>query len=113
MGRRERITAAKEEEILAALGNDPHASRVAQKLGVSFSTVWRRAEQAGIELTAGRAAKGYKRLSIERRAAIVEVRRAKPHATQKEVAREAGVSRATVSRITGGDRLRDKITPVL
>ena len=39
-----------------------------RKLGVSFSTVWRRAEQAGIELTAGREAKGYKRLSPEQSA---------------------------------------------
>jgi hypothetical protein len=34
--------------------------------------VWRRAEAAGIELTAGREAKGYKRLSPERRAKIDE-----------------------------------------
>jgi hypothetical protein len=77
------ITLAKEEEIIAALEVDAHASRVAQRLGVSFSTVWRRADRAGIELTAGRAAKGYKRLSVEQYAKIITVRRANPKATQK------------------------------
>ena len=50
------IAMEKEEEIIAALEATPDASRVARKLGVSFSTVWRRADLAGIELTAGRAA---------------------------------------------------------
>src|SRR2546423_2130415 len=60
-----------------------HASRVARDLGdVSFSTVWRVAQRAGIELTAGREAKGYKRLAPEQRAKVIEVRNAKPEATQ-------------------------------
>ena len=66
--------------------------------------MWRRAEAAGIELTAGRDAKGYRWLSAERRAKVEEARRANPKATQEEVARAAGVSRATVSRIERGDR---------
>jgi transcriptional regulator with XRE-family HTH domain len=66
--------------------------------------VWRRAESAGIELTAGREAKGYRRLSAERRAKVEEAWRLNPRATQEEVARAAGVSRATVSRIERGDR---------
>ena len=57
------ITFAKEEQIIAALEADPHASRIARKLGVSFATVWRRADWAGIELKAGREAKGYERLA--------------------------------------------------
>jgi transcriptional regulator with XRE-family HTH domain len=60
--------------------------------------------RAGIELTAGRDAKGYRRLSAERRAKVEEARRTNPHATQEEIARAAGVSRATVSRIERGDR---------
>jgi hypothetical protein len=82
---------------LCGLEVTSHASQVAAALGVSFSTVWRRAEQKGIELTDGREAKGYKRLSSQQREKIMEIRRAKPAATQLEVAREAGVSRATVS----------------
>jgi transcriptional regulator with XRE-family HTH domain len=93
------ITADKVEEIIAALEKTPHASRVAGRLGVSFSTVWRRAEQAGIELTAGREAKGYKRLAADRYAKIVEVVQQNPKATQQELARAAGVSRSTVGRI--------------
>lgn len=107
------ITSAKEEEIFAALEVTSHASRVAAALGVSFSTVWRRAEQKGIPLEDGQKAKGYKRLSDERREKIIEIRRAKPEATQEVVAREAGVSRATVSRVTRGHRRRSKSSPVV
>jgi DNA-binding LacI/PurR family transcriptional regulator len=113
MGRRVPITSAKEEEILAALQVTSHASRVAAAVGVSFSTVWRRAEQNGIALTDGRKAKGYKRLSSQKREKIMEIRRAKPAATQLEVAHEAGVSRATVSRVTRGHRRRVKNSPVV
>ena len=111
MGRGVPITPTKEEEIIAALEATPHASRVAQKLGVSFSTVWRRADRAGIELTAGRAAKGYKRLPVERYAKIIAVRQANPKATQEEVAREAGVSRPTLSRVTRGHHRRAGVSP--
>src|SRR4051812_10112543 len=102
MGRRVPITLEKEEEIIAALATTPHASWVARELGVSFATVWRRADREGIELTAGRAAKGYKRLTTEQYAKIIAVRQENPQATQEEVAREAGVSRPTVSRVTRG-----------
>jgi hypothetical protein len=94
MGRGVSITSAKEEEIFAALKVTSHASRVAAVLGVSFSTVWRRAERKGIPLEDGRKAKGYKRLPADLREKIIEIRRAKPAATQEVVAREAGVSRA-------------------
>src|SRR6266852_6162799 len=95
------ITLAQEEEIISALEASSHASRVARKLGVSFATVWRCADRAGIELTEGRAAKGYKRLTADQYAKIIAVRRANPKATQEEVARDAGVSRPTVSRVPG------------
>ena len=56
-------------------------SRVARALGdVSYATAWRLAERAGIELTAGGAAKGYKRLAPEQRAKVIEARRANPDA---------------------------------
>jgi transcriptional regulator with XRE-family HTH domain len=64
--------------------------------GISFSKVRRLTEQECIELTAGRAAKGYKRLSPDRRA--------NPNASQEEIARIAGVSRSTVWRIERGQR---------
>jgi hypothetical protein len=66
--------------------------------------VWRLAERECIELTAGREAKGYWRLSPERRAAVIEARRDNPNGKQQEIARAAGVIRATVGRIERGDR---------
>ena len=84
---------------------NPHASAVAResKGAWSYSTVWRVAERECIDLRAGRKAQGYKRLSPERLAAVLEARRAKPDAPQIEIAQQAGVSRATVSRIEHGD----------
>jgi predicted XRE-type DNA-binding protein len=111
MRRNSPITPIEEQEIIAALEKTPHASLVARKIGRSFSTVWRVAERAGIELTAGREAKGYKRLSSAEYAKILAVRRANPQATQKEVARLAGVSRPTVSRYTRGHNRRAGIAP--
>jgi DNA invertase Pin-like site-specific DNA recombinase len=99
-----KTTAEQEEEVIAALTATAHALQVARDTGWSFATVWRRAQRAGIELTAGREAKGYKRLSPERRAKVEEARRLNSEGTQQEVARAAGVSRATVSRIERGDR---------
>ena len=99
---------------MIANASRPPCDEAAQKLGVSFATVWRRADREGIELTAGRAAKGYKRLSAEQYAKIITVRRANPKATHRnEVAREAGVSRPTVSRVTGGDNRRARVSPVV
>ena len=98
---------------MIANASRPPCDEAAQKLGVSFATVWRRADRVGVELTAGRAAKGYKRLSAEQYAKIIAVRRANPKATQEEVAREAGVSRPTVSRVTGGDNRRARVSPVV
>jgi transcriptional regulator with XRE-family HTH domain len=63
----------------------------------------RLADRERIGLTAGQEAKGYWRLSPERQAAVIEARRENPDGTQKKIARAAGVSRATVSRIERGD----------
>ena len=53
------ITPEKEQEIIAALEKDSHASRVARTLGdVSYATVWRVAERYAIALKAGRETMG-------------------------------------------------------
>lgn len=83
------IPSEKEEAILAALGRDAHASRVARALGdVSYATVWRE----GIDLAAGREAKGYKRLPPEQWAKVEDAVRAHAAATQQELARQTGVT---------------------
>ena len=92
MPRRQKITAAEEAAIVKRLRRKSNASFVAGKTGFSYSTVWRVAEAAGIELTEGRRAKGYKRLSPEKRAAVIEARRRNPDAPQIEIAAQAGVS---------------------
>jgi DNA-binding XRE family transcriptional regulator len=80
-----------------------HASLVAREEGVSFAKVWRLADRDCIELTEGQEPKGYWRLSPTRRAAMIEARHMNPDGTQQEIARAAGVSRATVSRIERAD----------
>jgi hypothetical protein len=99
------ITAEKEQEILAALEQDSHASRVARTLGdVSYATVWRVADRNAIELEAGRAAKGYKRLPPELWAKVEQEVAANPDATQQALARKSGVSRSTVGRVVRARR---------
>jgi DNA-binding XRE family transcriptional regulator len=70
----------------------------------SYSTVWRVADRNGIALTAGRETMGRHRLSAEQQAAVIEAGRANPKATQADIARAIGISRASVSRIEGGRR---------
>jgi hypothetical protein len=79
----------KEAQIIARLLVERHASRAARAEGVSFAKAWRLADRECIELTAGREAKGYWRLSPERRAAVIEARRENPAGTQEEIARAA------------------------
>jgi hypothetical protein len=105
------ITEEEKEAVAAALAKKPNASFVARKTGWSFSTVWRVAEWAGIELTAGRAAKGYKRLSATKRRKVEAALQANPQALQREIAQQTGVSRVTVSRIEGGVRGRGSHAP--
>src|SRR5262249_808463 len=106
MPRGHKITAVDEAAIAKRLRRKSHASFVAGKTGFSFTTVWRGGEAAGIELTEGKRAKGYKRLSPKKRAAVLEARRRNPDAPQIEIAAEAGVSRSTVWRIEGGSPRR-------
>jgi hypothetical protein len=106
MPRGVRVTENDEAKIIARLRRRSHASFVADKTGFSFATVWRVAERAGIELTAGQEAKGYKRLARKQVAKVIEARRANPDAPQIEIARQAGVSRSTVWRIEGGSPRR-------
>ena len=107
------ITEDEEARIKARLAAKPHASLVARESrgAWSYATVWRVADRAGIPLTAGRETMGRERLSAEQRAAVIEACRANPHATQAEIARAAGVSRASVSRIEGGRRRGSRCEP--
>lgn len=98
------ITIDEKEAIAAALAKKPNASFVARKTGWSFSTVWRVAQWAGIELTAGRETMGRHRLTARQRAAVKRALRANPKALQREIAAQTGVSRVTVSRMEGGVR---------
>ena len=99
------ITPETESRIISALEKDAHASRVARALGdVSYATVWRVAHRYSIALTAGRETMG-RRLSPDRRAAVIEAAQANPDAPQREIAEQAGVSRSSVRRIEGGSRL--------
>jgi transcriptional regulator with XRE-family HTH domain len=104
MPQRVKITVEQEERIVEALTARPHASQVARDTGWSFSTVWRVAQRAGIELTAGRETMGRHRLSPEERARVIDARHANPDAPQQRIAQEAGVSRSTVWRIERGRR---------
>lgn len=93
------ITWEKEQEIIAVLEKDSHASRVARTLGnVSYATVWRVADRNAIALKAGRETMGRPRLPTEVWAKIAREVAANPNATQTELARKIGVSRSTVGR---------------
>lgn len=99
-----RIAPQKEQDILAALNKDAHASRVARTLsGVSYATVWRVARRAGIALTAGRRTMG-RPLPPERRAQVEQAVAANPVATQQELAQQTGVSRSTIGRVVRARR---------
>jgi hypothetical protein len=76
------ITLEKKARIISQLLKKPHASWVTLQEGVSFAKVWRLAERECVELTEGRAAKGYKRLSAERREAVLTALPDNPDATQ-------------------------------
>jgi hypothetical protein len=98
-----RFSEDKKKEIAAALEADPHATRTARRLGVSFAAVQRIAVREAIALTEGRKTMG-RRHSPEKVAAVIEARRAHPEAAQREIAELAGISRSSVRRIEGDGR---------
>jgi transposase len=94
--------------IVAALKLNPNARQVAQQVGnVSHNTVWRIAKAAGIQLAAGKTAKGW--LSPAKREKIIAALKVNPHATQ--VAQHVGgvsiaavwnIAKAAGIELTGG-----------
>ena len=96
---RQIISQEKRRQIIAALRDNPNATQVAREVGgVNYRTVVRLAEGAGIELTAGKAARGRRGISPEMYAQIIGELEDDPNATQ--VARKiSGVSNATVGKI--------------
>jgi hypothetical protein len=96
---RHRLPDDEEAAIKRALEAKPHASAVARESGCrwSYATVWRVAHREDIDLTAGREAQSkYHRLPDERRAAVIEARRANPDGSQEDIARAAMNSRLSI-----------------
>jgi hypothetical protein len=85
-----KLTAEKRRQVIAALTVNSNATAVAREIdGVSVAGVWKIAKKAGIELTAGMAARGCNnRVPPEKRAEIVAALNVNPNATA--VAREVG-----------------------
>ena len=94
----------KEQEIIAALEKDPHASRVARALGdVSYATASRIADRNAIAWRLGARpwGAGCRRIGVRRGS---KDGRANADAPQNEIAQRAGVSRSSVRRIEGNGR---------
>ena len=85
-----KLTEEKRRQVIAALNVNSNATAVAREIGgVSAAGVWKIAKRAGIELTAGIAARGCNnRVPPEKRAAIVAALNVNPNATA--VARDVG-----------------------
>ena len=96
---RKRLSAEQRAQIIAALKENPNATQLAREVGgVNYRTVVRLAERAGIELTAGKAARGHPRVSSEKQAQIIAALKDNPNATQ--IARKIGsVSHTKVGKI--------------
>jgi transposase-like protein len=85
-----KLTEEKRRQVIAALTINSNAAAVAREIGgVSAVGVWKIAKKAGIELTAGIAARGcYNRVPPDKRAEIVAALNLNPNAAA--VAREVG-----------------------
>ena len=85
-----KLTEENRRQVIAALTVNSNATAVAREIGgVSAAGVWKIAKRAGIELTAGIAARGCNnRVAPEKRAAIVAALNVNPNATA--VARDVG-----------------------
>jgi hypothetical protein len=98
------ISAETRARITAALLKEPNAAAVSRQNGdVKYKTVWNIAKAAGIELTAGYAARGRPRLPAAKRAQILAALRTNP--SPSWTARETGVSRSTVRGIARGEKI--------
>jgi hypothetical protein len=63
------ISEEKRRQIIAALEDNSNATRIGQEVGgVNYRTVVRLAKAAGIDLAAGKAARGHPRASLEKHA---------------------------------------------
>jgi hypothetical protein len=99
------IAKEKRDKIIAALTDNPNSAEVARRGNWNQSTVWVIAKAAGIELTAGNAAKG--RRGPLRRAEIVAAFKKNPRATLRQVARQiGGVSHETVRTIAKAEGIK-------
>ena len=96
---RQIISQEKRRQIIAALKDNPNATQIAREVGcVNYRTVVRLAEGAGIELTAGKAARGHPRVSPEKHAQIIAALKDNPNAAA--VAKQiGGVSHTKVGKI--------------
>ena len=96
---RQIISEEKRRQIIAALKTNPNATQVAREVGgVNYRTVVRLAEGAGIDLTAGKAARGHPRVSPEKHVQIIAALKDNPNAAA--VAKQiGGVSHTTVGKI--------------
>jgi hypothetical protein len=85
-----KLSEGKRRQVIAALNVNSNATAVAREIGgVSAAGVWKIAKKAGIELTAGMAARGCNnRVAADKRAKIVAALNVNPNATA--VAREVG-----------------------
>jgi hypothetical protein len=98
------ISAETRARVIAALREDPNAAAVArQSGGVKYKTVWNIAKAAGIELTAGWAARGRPPLPAPKRAQILAALKINP--SPSWAARQTGVSRSTVRGIARAGKL--------
>ena len=93
-GGRPRFSAEKDMEIIGALTVYPDAAKVARELGVSHSTVYRRAKAAGIDLTA--------------KAAEASERMTRMNADPTFAARNAAMSRERMTRMNTDPEFKAK-----
>jgi hypothetical protein len=115
------ISAAKRARIITALRTNPNAQQVMRKVGgISYSTVWLIAKQAGIDLASRHAKKHARSIGAVKRAKIIAELRANPNALS--VARKIGgvsygsvwliAKQAGIDLVAGRARkCRPKITP--
>jgi hypothetical protein len=108
-----KLTEENRRRVLAALTVNSNATAVAREIGgVSAAGVWKIAKKAGMELTAGIAARGCNnRVSTDKRAEIVAALNVNPNATA--VAREVGgVSGVGVWKIAQVEGIELRHSPI-